>query len=186
MKDLNAIAERILDSNEKDTEAMKELCRAAGMEQELEKYPDDHEWLWEVTWNAAEKLGVSIDEPFFHFFDSFRVDLRSNEKFLIHGVERYSAFPACLTEDYWEAKKQFALQTRGMDGVRDVGRIVGILRAQEPWQTPSEEVIKTNEPVQTWTELGEYRDNLQAEKEMLLYRITQIDRQLEETFHAKN
>lgn len=186
MENPKALAERILASNEEDTEAMKALCRAAGMEQQLEKSPDDLEWLWEVTFRAAEKLGVSIDDPFFHFFDEFRIDIRSTQKFEVNGVERYTASFSDYAQDYWMARKLFARYTRYMDGVRDIARIVGICRAPHSWQTPAEEVILTNEPVQTWTELGEYWDALQAEKEMLLNRIRQIDQALDGSFYAKS
>lgn len=181
MKNIKEIARRITASGEKDVEAMKQLCRAAGMENDLEKFPDDQEWLWEVAWNAAEKLGVDIDEPNSHFYDRFRVDMLSHDTYALLDVQKNYGRPVFDSDDYWEAKKHFLLLSQKGCTVR----IVGLVN-QEPFpQTASEEVLTTNDPSKTFTDLDDYWNALSAEKSLLLRRVSEIDRILVQTYHPE-
>lgn len=181
MKDMKEIAQRIIDSGEKDVEAMKQLCQAAGMEKELEKFPDDHEWLWEVAWNAGEKLGVDIEEPSNHFYDRFRVDMRSHDTYALSDVQKNYGCPVFDSDDYWEAKKRFLLLSQKGYTVRIIGLV-----DQEPFpQTASEEVLTTNDPSKTFTDLDDYWNALSAEKSTLLHRISEIDHILVQTYHPE-
>jgi len=182
MKDTEMIAQRIIDSGEKDVEAMKELCQAAGMEKELEKFPDDQEWLWEVAWQAGEKLGDSIDEPINHYYDSFRVEVRSTSV----ASEKPYACEAFSGPDYWEAKRKYNMLSKEVDGIHGAVRIVGIKKGDSSLQIDPEEVLKTNKAAEAWTELDEYRESLLFKKKMHLYCISQIDRLLEEISDAED
>lgn len=181
MKDTEMIAQRIIDSERKDVEAMKELCQAAGMEKELEKFPDDQEWLWEVTWNAAEKLGVDIDEPDSHFYDRFRVDMLSHDTYALSDIQKRYGCPVFDSDDYWEAKKHFLLLSQKGYTVR----IVGLVNQKPFPQTASEEVLTTNDPSNTFTDLDDYWNALSAEKNLLLRRISEIDHILVQTYHPE-
>lgn len=181
MKDIKALAQRIIDSGEKDVEAMKELCRAAGLEKDLEKLPDDQEWLWEVAWKAGEKLGAGIDEPINHYYASFRVEARNDDvaSEKPHGCEIFSG------PDYWEAKKHYNRYSEEVNGVQQAVRIVGIVEKDSLLHINPEEVLKTNKAAESWTQLDEYRERLMAKKRIYFLCISRINRLLEESTMAK-
>lgn len=102
---------------------MRALCHAAGIDEELAKRPDDADWVWEVAWQAAQKLDVHIDTPYFHFYEDFRIEVKSSETEDVHGVKRHYSCPVFWADDYFAAKDKL----KQLSVVFDEGmRIVGV------------------------------------------------------------
>ena len=133
---------------------MRALCRAAGMDNELAKRPNDSDWIWEVAWQAAQKLDVHIDTPYFHFYEDFRVEVKSSETEDVHGVKRHYSCPVFWDDDYFTTKDKL----KQLSAVFDEGmRIVGV--EKEPnylIKTHAEAVLTTDEFGKGWTYLDEY------------------------------
>ena len=180
MSEYQKIADKI--NNTEDYEDclddMRALCRAAGMDEELAKRPDDSDWVWEVAWQAAQKLDVHIDTPYFHFYEDFRIEVKSSETEDVHGVKRHYSCPVFRADDYFTTKDKF----KQLSAVFDEGmRIVGV--EKEPnylIKTHAEAVLAADEFGKGWTYLDEYVKSLEVEKIHLLRCLKEIDLLLKE------
>lgn len=180
MEDLKALAEQLVnscyDNTAENTEALEKLCSALGIEEKVDQFPNDWEWRWELTWRACEKLGVECTSPICHLYDHFRIEVRDTVAVSENGADKYYTRPVMTCDDYWEAREAFKKFEKDQNGVWQLARIIGIRNRIFIEETDSEVVLKTNKPAEFWKEPGEkYRQSLQNEKELLLYRIAQID-----------
>lgn len=159
---------------------MRALCHAAGMDEELAKRPDDSDWVWEVAWQAAQKLDVDIDEPFFHFYETFRVEAKMHCKENVNGKERDCSYPYLETQEWFEAKAAAKKCARIFgDGIR----IVGVCKNSDYKyfvQTKPEEILMADEAAKDWTYLDTYIENLMAEKLHLTYALQCVENMLKD------
>lgn len=185
MEDLKALAEQLVnscyDNTAENTEALEKLCSALDMEEKVDKFPDDWEWRWELTWRACQKLDVECTSPPCHFYDHFRIEVRDTVAVSENGTDKYYTRPVMTCDDYWEAREAFKKFEKDQNGVWQLARIIGIKDRIFLEENDYETVLKTNKPAEFWKEPGEkYRQSLLNEKEMHLCRIAQIDWILEE------
>lgn len=180
MSEYQKIADKI--NNTEDYEDclddMRALCRAAGMDEELAKRPDDSDWVWEVAWQAAQKLDVHIDTPYFHFYEDFRIEVKSSETEDVHGVKRHYACPVFWDDDYFTTKDKLKQLSAAFD---EGMRIVGVEKEPDSLiKTHAEAVLTTDEFGKGWTYLDEYVKSLEVEKIHLLRCLKRINLLLKE------